>query len=165
MDRNVYDIKPQKFGIIGEQSRGKAAMIRASGVEGSHFVQSTAPVLTASDIIHRIGRAHPADAMSRGRCVLAWIGAGRLGGLLCWLIVANHFALLQPADEYVSTAVNHWASRNEVINHAIYIAGQADFPTGALMVALVIAAGSATRQRRRGRGCCSGSARSWCRAW
>ena len=40
-------------------------------------------------------------------------------------------------DEYVLTAVNHWASRNEVINHAVYVAGQTDSLTGALMVALV----------------------------
>ena len=75
--------------------------------------------------------------MPTGRCVRAWIGAGLLGGLLCWQVVANHFALSRQADEYVSTVVNHWASRNEVINHAVYVAGQTDFVTGALMVALI----------------------------
>lgn len=112
-------------------------MARASEAKGSHFVQSGSSVLTASDIIHGIGRARTEDSVSRGRCVRAWIGAGLLCGLLCWLVVAHHFALSQQVDERISTAVNHWASRNEVINHAVYIAGQADFPTGALMVALV----------------------------
>lgn len=112
-------------------------MTRTSGVKASHFVQSTSPVLTASDIIHGIGRAPTAGSVSRYRCVCAWIGAGLLGGLLCWQVVADHFALSRQADEYVSAAVNHWASRNEVINHAVYIAAQTDFLTGALMLALV----------------------------
>lgn len=112
-------------------------MTRMSRVKDSHFVQSTSPALTASDIIHGIGRAHTAGSVSRGRCVGAWIGAVLLGGLVCWLVVADHFALSRQIDEYVSAAVNRWASRNEVINHAVYVAGQTDFLTGALMVALV----------------------------
>ena len=112
-------------------------MTRLSGTKASYFVQSTPPALTASEIIHGIGRPSTAGSVPTGRCVRAWIGAGLLGGLLCWQVVANHFALSRQVDDYVSTVVNHWASRNEVINHAVYVAGQTDFVTGALMVALV----------------------------
>ena len=112
-------------------------MTRSAGVEASTFVPSAPPILTASDIIHGIGRARAPGYTSSGRCVLAWVGAGLLSGLACWQVVADRFALSRQADEYVSTAVNHWASRNEIINHAVYIAGQTDFLTGALMVALV----------------------------
>ncbi len=112
-------------------------MARSFEAKAPHFIQSASPVLTASDIIHGIGRARTAGLASKSRCVRAWAGAGLLGGLLCWQVVADHFALPRQADEYVSTAVSHWASRNEVINHAVYIAGQTDLLTGALMVALV----------------------------
>lgn len=112
-------------------------MAHSSGIKTSHFVQSTPPILTASEIIHGIGRQNMARSVRGSRCVRAWVGAGSLGGLLCWLVVANHFALSRQADGYVSTTVHHWASRNEVINHAVYIAGQTDFLTGGLMVALV----------------------------
>jgi undecaprenyl-diphosphatase len=57
--------------------------------------------------------------------------------LLCWWAVADHFALSRQADEYVSLTVSRWASHNEVINHAVYIASQTDILTGALMVALL----------------------------
>ncbi len=99
--------------------------------------QSTSTVLTAFDIIHRIGRTHTLKTVSTGRSVRAWIGAGSLGGLLCWWAVADHFALSRQADEYVSTTVSGWASHNEVINHAVYVASQTDILTGALMVALL----------------------------
>ncbi len=112
-------------------------MTRLAGVEASTFVPSTSPVLTASDIIYGIGRARVSNPASKVRCILAWGGVGLLSGLLCWQVVSDHFALSREADEYVSRAINHWASRNEVINHAVYIAGQTDFVTGALMVALL----------------------------
>ncbi len=112
-------------------------MAQSSGIKAPHFVQGTPPVLTASEIIHGIGRQNTARSVRKSRCIRAWLGAGLLGGLLCWLVVADHFALSRQADGYVSAAVNHWATRNEVINHAIYVAGQTDFLTGGLMVALV----------------------------
>ena len=75
--------------------------------------------------------------MPKGHLVGAWTGAGLLGGLLCWWVVADHFALSRQADAYVSTAISRWASHNEVINHAVYVASQTDFLTGGLMVALL----------------------------
>lgn len=106
-------------------------MFQSTRVKAAHPVQNAPLVLTATEIIHGIGRPR------RNHDVRAWIGALLLGGLLCWWIVADHFALSRQADGYVSTAVNQWASHNEVINHAVYIAGQTDILTGALMVALL----------------------------
>lgn len=99
--------------------------------------QDRPAVLSASEIIHGIRRARPSGDISGRSSAWAWTGAGLLGGLLCWWVVADHFALSRQADQYVSAAINHWASRNEVINHAVYIAGQTDFLTGGLMVALL----------------------------
>ncbi len=99
--------------------------------------QSTPPALTASDIIHKIGRSRRPGTMPKGHLVGAWTGAGLLGGLLCWWAVADHFALSRQADAYVSMAMSQWASHNEVINHAVYVASQTDFLTGGLMVALL----------------------------
>ena len=93
--------------------------------------------LTASDIIHKIGRAHRSETMRKGRCVRAWIGGGLLGALLCWWVVADHFALSRQADAYVSATISRWASHNEVINHAVYVLSETDILTGALMVALL----------------------------
>ena len=106
-------------------------------IKGSRSAQSTPMGLTASDIIHKIGRAHRSGTMRKGYYVRAWIGGGLLGILLCWWAVADHFALSRQADAYVSMAVSQWASHNEVINHAVYVASQTDFLTGALMVALL----------------------------
>ncbi len=114
-----------------------ATVARSSGVRASGFVQSTSPGLTRSETVYGIERPSTAGSVPGSRRALAWVGAGLLGGLLCWQVVANHFALSRQADAYVSTAINHWASCNEVINHAVYVAGQTDFLTGALMVALV----------------------------
>ena len=60
-----------------------------------------------------------------------------LGAVLCWWAVADHFALSRLVDAYVSKSISRWASQNEVINHAVYVASQTDILTGALMVALL----------------------------
>ena len=106
-------------------------------IKGWQSVQSTPTGLTASDIIHKLGREHRSDGKRKGYCVRAWVGFGLLGGLLCWWAVADHFALSRQADAYVSMAVSRWASQNEVINHSVYVASQTDFLTGGLMVALL----------------------------
>ena len=106
-------------------------------IKGSRSAQSTSTGLTASDIIHKIGRAHRSETMPRSYYVRAWVGGALLGSLLCWWAVADHFALSRQADAYVSMAVSRWASHNEVINHAVYVASQTDFLTGGLMVALL----------------------------
>ena len=111
--------------------------MQTAWVKAPQPVQSGPTLLTASDIIHKIGRAGAVETVSAGRNVRAWTGAGLLGGLLCWWAVADHFALSRHADEYVSTTVSGWASHNEVINHAVYVASQTDILTGAFMVALL----------------------------
>ncbi len=111
--------------------------MQTAGMRAQHSAHDMPTVLTASEIIHRIGRARLSRAASRSYRVRAWISAGLLGGLLCWWATADHFALSRQADEYVSMAVSRWASHNEVINHAVYVASQTDILTGALMVALL----------------------------
>jgi len=115
----------------------KAATMHMAGVKAPQPAQSTPAALTASDIIYKIGRPRPPGTMPKGYHVGAWVGAGLLGGLLCWWAVADHFALSRQADESVSMAVSRWASHNEVINHAVHVASETDFLTGALMVALL----------------------------
>ena len=112
-------------------------MAQPALAQAAHPVQGAPTILTASEIIHEIGHASPSRALRRQSAARAWLGAGMLGGLVCWRAVADHFALSRQTDEYVSATVNQWASRNEVINHAVYIASQTDFVTGALMVALL----------------------------
>jgi undecaprenyl-diphosphatase len=83
---------------------------------------------------------HDTRSMERRAAVRAkrvWIGATLLGALVCWWIVADHFAFSREVDEYVSLTVNQFASQNGVINHAIYIATEATVVTGGLLVALV----------------------------
>ncbi len=106
-------------------------------IKSSQSAQSSPPGLTAADIIHKIGRGHRPGTRPKGYYVRAWMAGGLLGGLLCWWAVADHFALSRQADAYVSAAVSRWASHNEVINHAVYVASQTDFLTGGLMVALL----------------------------
>lgn len=93
--------------------------------------------LTAFDIIYGVKRARSPGSRSAGLSVCAWISAGLLAALLCWKIIAGHFALSAGTDAYVSMAISRWASQNEVINHAVYVAAQTDILTGALMVALL----------------------------
>ncbi len=99
--------------------------------------RSTPAALTASDIIYKLGRPRQPGDMPRGYQAGAWAVAALLGGLLCWWAVADNFALSREADASVSTAISRWASHNEVINHAVYVASQTDFLTGGLMVALL----------------------------
>ena len=112
-------------------------MMQMGWVRPRQSALSTPLGLTASDIIHKIGGAHRSGTDAKRRCARAWVGAGLLGALLCWWAVAGHFALSRQADAYVSMAVSRWASHNEVINHAVYVASQTDILTGALMVALL----------------------------
>lgn len=112
-------------------------MAQPAMAQAAHSAQGTPTILTASEIIHEIGHASPSRAFRRRVAIGAWLGAGLLGGLVCWRVVADHFSLSRQTDGYVSATVNHWASQNEVINHAVYIAGQTDFVTGGLMVALL----------------------------
>ncbi len=112
-------------------------MTQPALMKAGNAAQGRPTDLSASEIIYGIGRTHPLRGSSGRSSAWAWTGAGLLGGLLCWWVVADHFALSRQADRYISAAVNQWASRNEVINHAVYIAGQTDILTGALMVALL----------------------------
>ncbi len=93
--------------------------------------------LNAFEILHLI---HDARAMKRRAAVkanLVWIGATLVGGLVCWQIVADHFALSREVDRYVSLIATQSASQNGVINHAINIASEATVLTGGLLIALV----------------------------
>jgi len=123
----------------------RTVMNQPAWVKILHFPQESTPTpLTAFEIIYGLGRNRGFGRDRSWRewpaafCLLAWIGAGSLGAMLCWWAVAGHFAFSRQADAYVSTVVNGWASHNEVINHAVYIASQTDVLTGALLVALVI---------------------------
>ena len=115
----------------------KATTMRTTWAKAPQPAQSAPPALTASDIIHKIGRSRRPGTTPKGYVAGAWTGAGVLGGSLCWWVVADHFALSRQADAYVSLAISRWASHNEVINHAVYVASQTDILTGALMVALL----------------------------
>ncbi len=66
-----------------------------------------------------------------------WTAAGLIGALVCWQIVANHFALSRRMDQYVTLAVNGLASHNGVLNHALYIASETTLVTGGFLVGLV----------------------------
>lgn len=112
-------------------------MAQPALAQAAHSAQGAPTILTASEIIHGLGPASPSRALRRQSAVRAWLVAGVLGSLLCWRFVADHFALSRQTDGYVSATINRWASHNEVINHAVYIAGQTDFVTGGLMVALL----------------------------
>ncbi len=101
-------------------------------------MRSEAPgSLSGVEILHELGRRRAPEGGLAGRAMLVWIGAGLTGALACWWIVADHFALPRPMDLHVSLTINHLASHNAVVNHAIYIASQAYVVTGALLVALV----------------------------
>lgn len=66
-----------------------------------------------------------------------WIGAVVLSTLVCWWIVADHFALTRPIDHYVSLTVNRIASHNGVLNDLLHSASESYFLTSALLTALV----------------------------
>ena len=100
--------------------------------------QAKAPVaLSAFEILHVIGHARSPARLAVMQSSFAWAGAGALAALLCWWVVADHFALSRDVDAYVSEGVNRLASQNGVINHAVLIASEATIATGALMIGLV----------------------------
>ncbi len=80
---------------------------------------------------------HSPENRAAERSMWVWIGASLMSGLVCWWIVADHFALMRPIDQYVALRINQLALQNAVINHAIYVAGEAKVLTGALMLGLV----------------------------
>ncbi len=95
------------------------------------------PPLSAFKILHIIGDTLSQQKRAAARSRWVWIGAIVLGALVCWQIIADHFALSQEVDRYVSSMVTQLASQNDVINHAIYIACEATVLTGGLLIALV----------------------------
>jgi len=100
--------------------------------------QTKAPVvLSAFEILHVIGHARSPARLAVIQSRFAWAGAVAFAALLCWWVVADHFALSRDVDAYVSEGVNRLASQNGVINHAVLIASEATIATGALMIGLV----------------------------
>jgi len=93
--------------------------------------------LTGFEILHELGRKRSPERLATALSLRVWIGAGLLAALVCWWIVADHFALSRHVDEYVSLTVSGLASQNGVINHAIYIASETSVLTGALLIGLV----------------------------
>lgn len=98
---------------------------------------TTHPPLGAFEILHVLGDARSVASRVAARSVRVWIGAGVVGSLVCWLIVADHFALLRNADSYVLLSVNHLASQSAIINHAALVATEATVLTGGLLTGLV----------------------------
>ena len=80
---------------------------------------------------------HSPENHAAERSLWVWIGASLVSALVCWWIVADHFALMRPIDQYVTLRINQLASQNAVINHAIYVAGETKVLTGALLIGLV----------------------------
>ena len=100
--------------------------------------QSDARVsLNAFEILHVIHDTHSMERRAVVRAKWVWIGGTLLGALVCWQMVADHFALAREVDRYVSLMVTQSASQNGVINHAINIASEATVLTGGLLIALV----------------------------
>jgi len=93
--------------------------------------------LDAHQILHVIGDTRSVERRAAVRSKRVWVGATFVGALVCWCIVADHFALTRGVDEYVSLTFNHFALQSGVINHAILIASEATVLTGGLLVALV----------------------------
>jgi undecaprenyl-diphosphatase len=92
---------------------------------------------TAFHILHVLGGARAAAGHAAARSRWVWIGATFVGTLVCWRIVADHFALSREVDAYVSLTATHFASQNAVVNHAVQIASEAPALTGGLLLALV----------------------------
>jgi len=84
-----------------------------------------------------IGGTRSMERRAAARSRWVWVGATFVGALVCWQMVANHFALSREVDEYVSLLVARSASQNGVINHAVNIASEATVVTGGLLIALV----------------------------
>ena len=104
-------------------------------------VQKTTDDATSSAIPRGIVRELVGTASSgrqtTARAIEVWVGSGLFGAAACWWIVANHFALSRTVDTYILLRLNHLASHNAVVNHAISIASEASILTGALLVGLV----------------------------
>jgi len=93
--------------------------------------------LIESEILHKPGHARPPERRSAVQSRWAWIGAVVLSTLVCWWIVADHFALTRPMDHYVSLILNQIASHNGVLNDLLHSASESFFLTSALLTALV----------------------------
>jgi undecaprenyl-diphosphatase len=93
--------------------------------------------LSALEILHGLHPARSPERHTARRSMQMWAIACVLSTLACWRIVAGHFALSRPLDEYVTMAINHIASQNGVINHAVHIASETTVLTGGLLIALV----------------------------
>ncbi len=93
--------------------------------------------LNAFEILHVIHDTRWMERRAAARSRWVWIGATFGGALVCWQMVADHFALTRVVDKYVSSMVTQAASQNGVINHAINIASEATVLTGGLLIALV----------------------------
>jgi undecaprenyl-diphosphatase len=93
--------------------------------------------LNAFEILHVIHDTRTTEKRAAARSRWVWIGATVVGALVCWQMVADHFALTREVDTYVSLVVTQAASQNGVINHAINIASEATVLTGGLLIALV----------------------------
>jgi len=91
----------------------------------------------AFEILHGLATMRSLQLRAAARSRRVWIGVIVLGALVCWWIVADHFALSRHMDEYTALLVNRIASHNSVINHAVYIASETTILTGGLLIALV----------------------------
>ena len=106
--------------------------------KASSATQNDAPeALDAFEILHVIHDTRSMERRAAMRAKWVWIGATLVGALVCWQIVADHFALSRVVDKSVSLMITQSASRNGVINHAIHIASEATVLTGGLLIALV----------------------------
>ena len=88
-------------------------------------------------ILFELGQTRSPERRAPVKPTQIWIAAALISALVCWQIVADHFAFSRQVDEYVTMAINRLASHNGVINHAFYIASEATLVTGGFLVALV----------------------------
>ncbi len=106
--------------------------------ETPHAAQPHAHVsLKAYEILHAIHDTRSMERRAAARSRWVWIGATVLAALVCWQVVADHFALTRDVDRYVSLIVTQSALQNGIINHAIHIASETTVLTGGLLIALV----------------------------
>ena len=113
--------------------------------------------LNAFDILFKLAPTRALARRAAVRSMQIWTAAGLIGALVCWQIVANHFALSRHTDEYVTLVLNRVASHNGVLNHALYIASETTLVTGGFLVGLVWYCWF----QDNARGCCLVSARCW----
>lgn len=91
----------------------------------------------AFEILHGIASTRSLRLRAAAHSRRVWIGAIVFGALVCWWVVADHFALSRHVDEFIALLVNRIASQNSVINHAFYIASETTILTGGFLIALV----------------------------